>query len=661
LKPLFAFICVLTLASLTACNFENPPEPGEIPTPTTSLASTPLSEPTATVEQIPTSEPLFLSISMGDPITRNGISLDAGGDVDTVLVDIDGVPAYKSGNGTALISADGNDVPDSYLQFNLDDKKIFEGSPVGRVRLEVDYLDTGTDSFSLQYDAKPTSGSQGLFSGGGAVAKTDSGEFKTAFFNLCDVYFANRDNGADFRISDDNNGAEVIREVRVTGIESNLLTINVDDFGANPMDDQPDSESIQAALDSTCSGDTIVFTSGVSKSGYQGYMIEKTLFLTGMSAKHDLTFTASNPQDHALLKATSDLKGYVVRLFSRTRFTDTQNLRDIDFGYIDVHGGRDVRVCMGMDGIGNGKGDNWGSWLPECSEFDDPWCSPGNLGFDGFAGNLFVHDLIDQQGECGSGLAFTGSNGTIQNVTIDTVGDHVHAKGCANTDMDGDYGGWSDGITMAGPGHKIINNTIINPSDIGIVHFGGKDTIIAGNTIRITSGNYGAFGAIALHPWDTADTSGVQITGNTIINEGNGNCGGLHTGINLGSHMWGGACVRNPMQGTFGNPICSPEPDSAEVKPCSNATCQVWLVLPEGKTLTLKDNSVAGAHINYLIEGFLIEGQFIDENNISLEPRLTDWDAAKFGCEGIVWGPMDKVAHHPSLPGYSDIRIHCER
>jgi len=115
------------------------------------------------------------------------------------------------------------------------------------------------------------------------------------------------------------------------------------------------------------------------------------------------------------------------------------------------------------------------------------------------------------------------------------------------------------------------------------------------------------------------------------------------------------------MPGNYGNPVCSAEPDPAEVVRCSGETCQLWLVLPEGKTFTLKDNSVSGAHVNYLIEGFLIKGQFIDENNISLEPRQSDWDAARFGCEGITWGPTDKVAHHPSLPGYTDIRIHCER
>lgn len=655
MKAVILTIFIVLCLSITACSADGTVESTSAQTEATSATSEPA------IEEIATSEPVSLSIILDNPVTMNGISLDGGGDVDTVPAEFGGLAARQSGNGSALQSADGNNVPDSYFQFKLDDDKIYNGSPTGRVRLEVDYLDEGTDSFSLQYDAIPAGGADTAFSGGGSVVKTDSGEIKTAVFNICDGNFTNRVNGGDFRISDDNNGAETIREVRVFGLESNIVTLNVDDFGANPQDDMPDSEAIQAALDSTCSGDTVVFTSGVNTSGYQGYLIDKTLFLTGMSAKHDLTFTSSNPEDHALLKATTDLKGYVVRLFSRTRFAANKNIFNIDFGYIDIHGGRDVRVCMGPDGVGNGEGDNWGSWLPECDIFDDPWCSPGNLGFDGFAGNVVVHDLVDQQGECGSSLAFTGANGIVRNVTIDTVGDHVHASGCINTDNDGDYGSWSDGITMVGPGHQILNNTIINPSDIGIVHFGGQDTIIANNTVRITAGNYGAFGAIALHAWDVSDTSGVQITGNTITSEGDVNCGGLHTGINIGPHMWGGACIQFPMPANDGNPVCSAEPDPAEIVPCSGEPCQLWLVVPEGKKLIMNDNSVTGAHINYLIEGLLVNGVFVDENNISTGPRQSDWDAARFGCDGIFWGPLDKAAHHESLPGYTDIRIHCER
>ena len=440
--------------------------------------------------------------------------------------------------------------------------------------------------------------------------------------------------------------------------------ILVDDFGANPFDDQPDSDAIQKALDSSSSGDTLVFTSGVNDSGYKGYLIDKTIFLTGLSPKHDLTFMTSDPENHSLLRAAPDLKGYVVRMYARSRFNPQHKIYNIDFGYIDIHGGRAERVCMGADQIGNGVGDNWGSWLPECDQPDDPWCSPGNIAFDGGISGIFAHDFVSQQGECGSGLAFNvkgGFDNMIDHVTIDTIGDHVHAKGCANTDDDGDYGGWSDGMTIEGSGVTITNNTVINPSDIGIVTFGGKNTIISNNVVKITEGNYGAFAAIAVHSNGMADASGDQVEGNIIINEGDTKCGGLHAGINIGMHMWGGACEMDPLPDTYGTPSCSKEPDPEQAGSCTSGPCQIYLLVPEGETFTFRNNAVSGAHINYLIEGFLIKGEFIDENNISASPQPSDWEAARYGCDGIKWGPLDKVAHHPSLPGYTDIRIHCER
>ena len=207
----------------------------------------------------------------------------------------------------------------------------------------------------FEYDAIP-----GAFADGGSVVKTDTNTLKTAAFNLCDARFANRDNGADFRISDNGDGAEFIDSVKVIGLPSaGAQTVNVDDFGANPFDNQPDSGAVQALLDSTCSGDTIVFTSGVSDPNYKGYLIDKTLFLTGMSAKHDLTFTSSDPNNHALLKATEDLKGFVIRLYARSRFTNADDVDNIDFGYVDVNGNRDLRKENGSNGIADGKDDNW--------------------------------------------------------------------------------------------------------------------------------------------------------------------------------------------------------------------------------------------------------------------------------------------------------------
>ncbi len=659
-----SFVPLLILLALVACTGT------QAVTPPPALETNSPLPPTVT----PTPEPVQLSILLGATNDEQGISLDQGGDVDSLPA----AEGRTSGNSDSLPAADGNTVPDSYFQFQVDDRRLFKGNPTSHVRVEVEYLDQGTDTFSIQYDAQPGVGSDGLFYGGGAVAKTDTGAFLTASFNLCNAWFANRDNGADFRISDNGDGAETIRAVSVIGLESGPGTFNVDDFGADPFDDQPDSAAIQAALDSTCSGDTVVFTSGVDTSGYQGYLVDKTLFLTGMSAKQNLTFTASDPSNHALLTATADLKGYVVRLFARSRFTNAGDIDHIDFGYIDINGGREVRTCMGPDNSGNGVDDNWGSWLPECSVFDDPWCSPGNIGMDGamntgdvsqdyradpalWTTGIVVHDLVDQQGECGSALAFGGAAGIIRNVTIDTAGDHVHAWGCAMTDDDGDEGAWSDGITLFGPAHQVIDNTIINPSDIGIVSFGGRDTIIANNTIRIEAGNYGAFGAIALHSWDFSDASGIQITGNVITSEGDPKCGGLHAGINLGPHMWGGACLRISTLALVGNGDCSREPSAPNGAPCTGGQCQLWSSLPAGATFTLKDNTVTGAHINYLIEGFDILGTFIDENNISETPRLSDWQAARTGCDGLTWGPLGKVAHHPSLPGYTDLRVHCER
>jgi len=379
------------------------------------------------------------------------------------------------------------------------------------------------------------------------------------------------------------------------------------------------------------------------------------------------------------LQATADLKGYVVRLFARSRFGDAGSVDNIDFGNIDVNGGRDVRICMGADGSSDGQGDSWGSWLPECTAADDPWCSPGGIGMDGGADwsdtaqdyqghpslwttGVVVHDVVERGIECGSALAFFGAGGAIRNVTIDTAGDHVHAAGCAFTDDDGDQGGWSDGITLFGPGQTVEDNTIINPSDIGIVFFGGKNTTIANNTVEVTPGNYGAFGGIAIHPWSLGDVSGMLVTGNQVTSQGDTSCGGIHAGINLGPQMWGGACLNTSSGAMYGNSgSCSDNPSLETVAPCSGGQCQLWAYLPSGSTFTLRDNSVSGAQINYLVEGFAILGQFIDENNLSESPQLSDWAAARNGCNGVMWGALDRVAHHPAQPGYTDLLIHCER
>jgi hypothetical protein len=48
------------------------------------------------------------------------------------------------------------------------------------------------------------------------------------------------------------------------------------------------------------------------------------------------------------------------------------------------------------------------------------------------------------------------------------------------------------------------------------------------------------FAGIAVHAWIFRNVSGVQVIGNQMINEGDSSCGDIHSGINVGPHMWGG-------------------------------------------------------------------------------------------------------------------------
>jgi hypothetical protein len=175
-----------------------------------------------------------------DPFAAGGLELDVTGDVDTEAVVVGGTneEARRTGNGEALPSDDGNDIGDHYIQFRVDDSFIYEGSPTGHVRIEVDYYDVGTDEFSLQYDA--FSGGpfgDGRFKDAEPVQKTDSGEFRTIVFYLRDVFFANRDNGGDFRISDNGDGAETITRVSVQRIFSFSDPSGFEDVQVWVMDD----------------------------------------------------------------------------------------------------------------------------------------------------------------------------------------------------------------------------------------------------------------------------------------------------------------------------------------------------------------------------------------------------------------------------------------
>jgi hypothetical protein len=379
------------------------------------------------------------TIQLASQNIEAGIVQHDGGDVDTevVLVGSPPVKARRSGNGTVLPSLDGNDVADFYMKFDVDDNFLFDANQTDRIRIEVEYYDDGTDQFGLQYDAPDEN-----FKSTALHTKGGTGEFQVAVFNLCAAQFRNDTQGGDFRLTDNHDGADTIRRITATLLQSKPTEIRVDSCGANPYDADPDSDAIQRCENLACPGDTVLFTSDTGTPGYQGYQIDKTVFLVMTEAKSNLTFTATDPPAQALLQVTNDLHGFVVRAIARSQLGGQMGLVDnLTISHLHIDGNRANRVCFGADGIENGLDDNWGSWLPECNVNDDPWCSAGGLHVCGatdlndvnqdYMGNpddwstgYLIEDVYISNVECATAFGFCTAAGVIRNATIDIAGKH---------------------------------------------------------------------------------------------------------------------------------------------------------------------------------------------------------------------------------------------
>ena len=456
--------------------------------------------------------------------------------------------------------------------------------------------------------------------------------------------------------------------------------ILVDSCGANPYDYQPDSGAIQQCINKAVSGDAILFTSP-GKPGYKGYMIDKTIFLEMTNpVKTNLTFASTDPGRPALLNATTGLKGFVIELCARSQ-VQCGLVHKVVLTNLQVDGGADRRVGYGPDGKADGVDDNWGSWLPECSVVGDAWCTAGGINMAGYVDEsnpsenykahpdlwstgIVVENMLIQNVEVGTALGFNAAAGAIRDNVINGSGDHTHAPGCPPPDGGKDTGEWADGITFEGPDNFVSGNTVYDASDVGIVYFGGENTTISNNVVVALPGDHGMFAGIAVHPWGFGDVSGVKVTGNVVVNEGSSSCGGIHAGINIGQQMWEAPCPIPTSPSAVGNSgSCvanPPQPHGALCTP--GVICMEWAYVKSGSSLTLKDNLVSGAEVNYLVEGLDLDGSFVAVKNNSETPRVTDWQGA-LGCGnfGTVnsWGPTDFVAHNPTLPGWTDIQIHC--
>jgi len=163
-----------------------------------------------------TSLPGAVEVVLDVDHTDQGLTIvDWSDDGNYEIVDAGRDQAYSTGNGEALPAPDGNLAGDYFLFFDIQDDIMYKLPEGSEASIFVTYLDQGRDTFSIDYDAHsggPTG--DGRFKYAGTTKKTNTGDLLTAEFKLSDALFANY-SGGDFRIGDDNDGAEVILRVSV--------------------------------------------------------------------------------------------------------------------------------------------------------------------------------------------------------------------------------------------------------------------------------------------------------------------------------------------------------------------------------------------------------------------------------------------------------------
>ena len=98
---------------------------------------------------------------------------------------------------------------DRYIYMDVDDRFISGG--LSEVKIVIEYLDQGTDTFKIEYD-----GLAGAYASSAAVTKQNSGIWKTTTIHLFDAVFSNGQSGGnDLRINCNMDGDDYISFVQI--------------------------------------------------------------------------------------------------------------------------------------------------------------------------------------------------------------------------------------------------------------------------------------------------------------------------------------------------------------------------------------------------------------------------------------------------------------
>ncbi len=149
-----------------------------------------------------------------------------------------------------------------YLYYQVDDSFLFQEADGRDVTILVDYLDTSTGTFRLDYES-----TEQVYENTEEVLLSGSGEWRTHRFEISNAHFANGQNGfSDFRIHK-SGGNLFVRGVSVA--KESMLTTDID-LAANNNDNGltqvnvGDGNSTAATID----GRNARFTTGAANSTY---------------------------------------------------------------------------------------------------------------------------------------------------------------------------------------------------------------------------------------------------------------------------------------------------------------------------------------------------------------------------------------------------------
>lgn len=143
------------------------------------------------IEGVVSNADLVEWVSSGEP---KGSTLRCCGDGVMETVDREGISAHRTAPNRISKAR--------YASFDLDPAWAFNAAE-GTYRVEVEYLDRECDAFELHDDSQDNTSSarEGAFKLGGRVSLGNTDAWRIATFDLPDARFADRRNGADFRLA----------------------------------------------------------------------------------------------------------------------------------------------------------------------------------------------------------------------------------------------------------------------------------------------------------------------------------------------------------------------------------------------------------------------------------------------------------------------------